>query len=578
MKKKLALFTVLCFLLGLTAGCSDTGSTAVSKEPTAAVETAEPETVSPEEVQERPAQPESSAAEPAEEILREEAEAEPEIPAIQYPLNTDTTLTFCTKFVANDCSDLAPSTQESAVWKAAEAATGVHIEVTEINAWTYNDQFSLMLASGETTDMMLGFIGAYSTGIDSAVDEGMIVDISDYLDLCPDYASLISREEFRQDVTTDRGTIGAFYGLDESEVSVSFGFYVRQDYLDRVGLAVPVTVEDTAEVLEAFKTELGLKYPLYIGANNIPASLTGAWDIPSLSSMKLMQVNGQVTTAPFMDGFDEAISTLTNWYARGLISSDFIDINGNFIFLPETYVTAVTSGTAGLFPGGTSTVDSLEAAGTAASESWAVTAIPAPVKEQGQTIHAGEDPLSRLSGDHVSISADCQDIELAVQWCNYFYTADGSLLASYGIEGESFEYTDDGQPRLLEYAFTGDDQYTKGQKNMNWLSFPFGLYMADRSAASHSQHYYEALEAWNSNLDHGYYLPNTYSLTPGESEEYNSIAIDISTVMSEYILKFITGSEPLDRLEDFRRQLTDMGYDRMLEIIQGAYDRYLERS
>lgn len=48
--------------------------------------------------------------------------------------------------------------------------------------------------------------------------------------------------------------------------------------------------------------------------------------------------------------------------------------------------------------------------------------------------------------------------------------------------------------------------------------------------------------------------------------------------MSEYILKFITGSEPLDRLEDFRRQLTDMGYDRMLEIIQGAYDRYLERS
>jgi len=572
MKKKIIFILVLSLLMSIIAGCN---SSDVVSEP-------EIETV----VSEPPASIETEAAsEPSKgaELMPGDTEPQPEEDEvqeetiIQYPIDTFETLSFCTKYSANDCSNLAPSTEESAVWIAAAEATGVHISVVDINAWTYDEQIALMLASDDMTDMMLGFVGYYPTGVDAAIEDNMIINIADYLELCPDYSKLIARDEYRNEVTTDNGAIGAFYGLDESDPSVSFGMYIRSDYLNKVGLDNPVTVDDMETVLSAFKTELGLQYPIYLGSNNISACLTGAWDVPKLSGLNLVQINGEVTAAPFMSSFDDAISTLADWYSKGLISSDFVGIDGSFVFLPAPYTAAVTGGTTGVFLGGTTTIDSLYDNGISNDPNWSVAAIPTPVMEKGQIIHAGEDPLSKLSGDHVSISASCENIELAVMWCNYFFTPEGSLLASYGIEGESFTYNDNNEPWLMEYAYTGDDQYTKGQKYMNWLSIPFGLYMPERSAASYSDYYFMAKDTWNSNLDHSYMLSSSYSMTADEAELYNAIALNIETYMEESILKFITNEMPLSELDTFRETMINIGYNDMIAIVQTAYDRYLAR-
>ena len=51
----------------------------------------------------------------------------------------------------------------------------------------------------------------------------------------------------------------------------------------------------------------------------------------------------------------------------------------------------------------------------------------------------------------------------------------------------------------------------------------------------------------------------------------------MNTFVAEEALKFVTGDRSLDEFDKFVSQLEGLGMNDVLEIIQGAYDRYLEK-
>ena len=61
-----------------------------------------------------------------------------------------------------------------------------------------------------------------------------------------------------------------------------------------------------------------------------------------------------------------------------------------------------------------------------------------------------------------------------------------------------------------------------------------------------------------------------------ESEEYNRTVSDIATAAAEQSLRFVTGDRSLDEYDAFIEDLRAMGLDRLTELKQAAYDRYLE--
>ena len=80
----------------------------------------------------------------------------------------------------------------------------------------------------------------------------------------------------------------------------------------------------------------------------------------------------------------------------------------------------------------------------------------------------------------------------------------------------------------------------------------------------------------DNNTDFAYNMPNSgLNLTQAESDESNSISSDIETYTQENIAKFITGGKSLDEFDDFVATLKDLNIDRLIEIEQAAYDRYL---
>lgn len=66
-------------------------------------------------------------------------------------------------------------------------------------------------------------------------------------------------------------------------------------------------------------------------------------------------------------------------------------------------------------------------------------------------------------------------------------------------------------------------------------------------------------------------------MTSEERKEASNLENTINTYVKEHALKFVTGEESLDKFDDFVKELNNQGLERLLEIRQAAYERYLKR-
>ena len=77
--------------------------------------------------------------------------------------------------------------------------------------------------------------------------------------------------------------------------------------------------------------------------------------------------------------------------------------------------------------------------------------------------------------------------------------------------------------------------------------------------------------------DGTYNLPNGVALNEEENEEYARISSDVTTYASSELMKFLMGQSELneDTFAAFRETMISMGAERMEELYQQAYERYL---
>ena len=85
-----------------------------------------------------------------------------------------------------------------------------------------------------------------------------------------------------------------------------------------------------------------------------------------------------------------------------------------------------------------------------------------------------------------------------------------------------------------------------------------------------------ALDVWAKTDMEKYMLPKI-TFTPEESSEVSTIMNNINTYVDEKTVRFIMGLEDLAAFDDYLSNLNGFGVDRLLEIYQTAYERYMKR-
>ena len=208
-----------------------------------------------------------------------------------------------------------------------------NVEVTfkKVPRWTEVDDINNLLAAGEAPDICVTY--SYPTILTYA-SMGGVIDLSsyvdDYKDLLPNMWNWLGETNIYWDKDPQTGTIWAIEGKRaEQQRIVTF---VRQDWLDKLGMNAPTTTQEFEDMLVAFRdnaeTLLGAD-----ASKMIPFSTS--YDIGWRAANLIESfVDPDITDKEFyIHGFDdrmvtqtstkEAVRLLNKWYNDGLMWKDF---------------------------------------------------------------------------------------------------------------------------------------------------------------------------------------------------------------------------------------------------------------
>lgn len=563
-KRLLSLILVAMLVLGMTACGGEKTASSAPVEAGAVENTPEAPKESAVEVPELPEEPAS-----AEESIEEPAVQRP---VVSYPLFDDVT-TF-TLWTSNspDLSEIISDFNEYLVFSQLEQATNVRWDATLVSFFSSDEQFQLMVASQDYTDVVCRAIDSYTGGTDQAIEEEFLIDVSDLIDEnMPNLLDWFDKyPELRKQMTTVEGNIGGFPKFYQEPSDVNEGALIRLDWLEELGLESPKTYDDLHNVLTQFKEQKNASAPLVIPVNTgVQGNLLYGYNIDNY-----YQVDGQVRFGPMQPEFKEYLTMMNQWYNEGLLSDSFLTSQAEVLMDFST----ILSGDTGVWCGsGTQSITQLLSMAAESQPDMRITGMTNVTKD-GDTAHVGTESQI-LDSIMWSITTECSDPAAIARYVDYLYSDAGILLANYGVEGETFHYVD-GKPVLTELVTNNPDYSYNLALNIftcdRQTPVPF-IIDEQKARNDYSEDQSNAVAVWNEATDGLYNIPRQgVNMTTKEQEEYNSTYSDIDTYMDETISKFVVGDLSLDQFDSFVQKLKDMGIEDCIAIEQTAYNRYLE--
>lgn len=573
-KNLLSMLLVLIMLLTLLTGCGgETSAPSVETSAPVAEETevpAEPASASAEETV-------SAAGSAAESAVEEPEEPAEEMPPLSYPL-ADGDVSFTILHAEPQLGPMSGQMNMSSYGDFETIAQGTEYigvipEWQSLSQMTADTQFNLIIASGDYPDVICGVDKYYAGGFMKAYEDDVIITLDDYIaEDMPEYWNLVQADEdLRRAVTTDDGSYMAWYSIYDKTI-VNEGYFIRKDWCDKLNVEIPTSIDELNEFAYAAKSEFGLESVLLMGEGL--DTLASAWGVAATTASGsgfAYHREGDTLVADITSQvYEDYIRQLHQWYEDGIVSRNFTELDtSNMSGTMEKELAANRTAIASTM---VNSMDNL----VNDDPDFELAAMVCTV--DGGNIHSG---AGERQFDSCSISTQCDEelIPYIMGWMNYWYTEEGAMAGSYGIQGVDYDYDQDGNIYYLEgiteneYGFP-PMLYSRARC---FSGASFGLMYQDRTVPFFTEAQTDAIEVWTSRTDDLCAIPNSLGLNSEESDVVALYATDLATYISEEVPKFVTGDRSFDTWDEFVAECTGMHVDELLAAYQGAYDRYLTK-
>lgn len=499
------------------------------------------------------------------------ANAEGEI--VSYPLSTQDELTIWSNVLKPEQS--YTDYTQSPFHTGLEEKTGVKVK------WEFPTEgsdptqaYNLLLAGDKLPDIIWwSFLN--DGDAQRLIDEGVIRDLTELLPkYAPNYWKFLQENEhYDKSMKTDEGN---YYGIgsfrEDAWQATYAGPVIRKDWLDALKLEVPQTIEEWDTVLKAFKENYNATFS-FTSARMAPGMASGFNAFGTFGLTTYLTSEGKVQIAQVQPEWKNYMAKLQEWYKSGLIDSDIatLDDTGVRTKALNNEVGASVTSTAQL----SNWIADAKAEGTGAE--WI--GVPYPVETKGSVVHAiqAEDMVSPYCAV-VSTACPEEKLETALRWLDYGFTEEGFLYWNYGEEGKTYTM-EDGEPKftsLIMEAPEGISSALDKYCGTQWTCI--GVQALNMVRQKNAKESIAAVDTWIANTDYQNYLyPAGVSMTTEEANEYSTVFNALNTYVSEMSLKYLVGEEALDGYDQFVKKLQDMGLERIIDIKQTAYDRFLKR-
>jgi putative aldouronate transport system substrate-binding protein len=479
---------------------------------------------------------------------------------------------------------LAPSDfNQQPLIQELEKISNVHIKWDTTVDTDYVEKRNLLLASGNLPDFF--FPSQFSdTELLRYGQEGTIIPLNALIEKhMPNLKSILDRRpDIKAYVTAPDGNI---YTLPSGEelgsgqqviVSQPNFIYMNKDWLDKLKLPIPTTIDELTEVLKAFKTkdpngngkadEIPLTYIDNFWTGDIGV-LFGAFGTPdktyrpnNFTYMDHLNVdNGKVTLSAQQDGFKKAVAYLHNWFKDGLVDLDAFTHDYDTYFArgktPDETIGAMIWW------------DKNDVAGPDRGKHWVI--VP-PFKDMVVEFQNGGDGLDR---NGAAITKNSKNPEIAAAWLDQFYEPMIAAQARFGPIGVWFDK--DASGKLIQKAVENPGEF----RQKSAVSSSIGLLLNDMTD---KVGYIEARAQERIDDIGKYYVaqmqkekfPNLFFNTK-ELEVIDRLKPDISDYINNTRARWLLNGNVEAEWEGFQKTLDKMGIQELLKAHQSAYDRYI---
>lgn len=491
-----------------------------------------------------------------------------------------------------------------------------------------SDYVNTLIATEEYPDVMA--MGYASESANALYEEGMILDLTDYIDeYMPNYkAYMEAHPEYlytnnadgedkylqlyvlNEDYLDDpwgglmyRRDWLVTYGTNPETGEAFTGEWVDGEWVDDVvfpsGGTDPVYISDWEWMFEIFAEAIEAQgmtdgYVLQIPYQGVHT--TG--DIVSgfnTGAVLNYDSDGNVVFDSTSEGFRAYVECLTTWYANGWVDTAFAERSGDMFYLTDA--ASVYSGTVGLWYGlNSQLLDGLAGDG---SNPWTANAV----------VYAAATPINDVYGDEsvqnveptvfyqdallstsfvITDKAADKDIATLLTAIDYFYSEEGSAVFTFGfsdemlaeLEGTSYydfyvelglengAYQMDGDTIMVEQAVLDELSMVTSGKRM------LGMSKVENIDRGYSETKTTCLEQWTKYTATGNLATDvTGQLSADDLSAYNVLYSDANTTIAQWLPAFITGKYDVTNDDDWNLYVSEMdalGADAVVDALNAV--------
>ena len=360
---------------------------------------------------------------------------------------------------------------------------------------------------------------------------------------------------------------------DYDSISTSQGYYIRKDWLKKLGLKEPETAEELYTVLKEFREKdpngNGLKdeIPIFLRGNTSKKIISSLIDIFEAEYNWYVKDRRPVF-GPAQPEYKKAVRELAKWYKEGLIDSE--------VFTRDTSSRDyVLNNNLGGF-----TCDWFSSTGNYNSK--LKEAIPGfdfsvilPVEYNGtrSTAFSRENYLGGWS-----ISKTAKDPVDIIKYFDFWYTEEGRRLWNFGIEGEDYVMVD-GKPKFTDKVLKNPEgRIPLMVLRETGAQYRLGMFQDGENERQWADS--EAVKAMDLYIKSGVVKPPMPILkyTKEEVMELSKIDAQLYSIAEEMTQKCILGVSDVDKeWGSYIRRLNSAGLKKAEEIQKQAYERFMKK-
>ena len=489
--------------------------------------------------------------------------------------------TFSATFIARpEQVGIDPSTYE--VFQKLEKTADVTVKWQVYAQATWPDKKNLLLASNDLPDVF--YKGALNTtDVAKYAQTGLFYDLDSYIEKdCPNLQKAFQEIPSYKAICTNP-TDGKIYSIgraaQRNNMDISAILFINKNWLDKLGLKVPTTIDEYKADLEAFKTrdpngngkQDEVPFSFAMQQDYTYTNLFSAFGIccpvlnPGEPNKFIQDEQNKAVYPPTTENYKKAVEYLHQMFAEGLINKEGFSNND------QSQLVAMGNSPTEIL----GSFASFDVANVIPQNRVGDYVPISPfTNTDGKKLWLGLARNGNVNGAHFVITKKCENPDAVMRWLDAHFDPTTSIELFLGPVGSTLTKTSSG---MLDYVST--------PSNMNYSSFRFKYAPCDVPCAIPNSSWGKTVAVMDEDVNRNNWLKEYYGSamtqkeiyllpTIAESQYILSTGADIDQYAQTQESKWLVNGGIEKDWDTFQKKLKDMGLDQYTKYMQNQVDRF----